>query len=84
MSYRNLEIWQLAKQQVIDIFQMTEQLPKSETYGIIQQIKRSANSVLANIVEGYGRKQFQADYAKFIGYALSSNSETTSHFRSAL
>jgi four helix bundle protein len=79
MSYRNLEIWQLAKQQVIGIFKMTEMLPKSETYGIIQQIRNSSNSVLANIVEGYGRRKFTADYTKFIGYSLASNYETTSH-----
>ncbi len=79
MSYRNLEIWQLAKQQVTDIYKMTEMLPKSETYGIIQQIRKSANSILANIVEGYGRRKYPADYDKFIVYALSSNHETTSH-----
>jgi len=79
MSYRNLEIWQLAKQQVVDIYRMTELLPKSETYGISQQIRRSSNSVLANIVEGYGRRKYTADYNKFIIYALSSNHETTRH-----
>ncbi|HLF65063.1 MAG TPA: four helix bundle protein [Saprospiraceae bacterium] len=79
MSYRNLEIWQLAKQQVTDIYKMTEMLPKSELYGITQQIRRSANSVLSNIVEGYGRRKYAADYDKFIVYALSSNHETTSH-----
>lgn len=79
MSYRRLEIWQLARQQVLDIYAMTENLPKSEMYGLSQQIRRSSNSVLANIVEGYGRKSYPADYDKFIVYALSSNDETISH-----
>jgi four helix bundle protein len=79
MSYRNLEIWQLARQQVMDIYKMTEMLPKSETYGISQQIRRSSNSVLANIVEGYARRKNPADYDRFIIYALSSNDETISH-----
>jgi four helix bundle protein len=69
----------LAKEQVSDIYKMTELLPKSETYGLAQQIRRSANSVLSNIVEGYGRKKFPAEYCKFILYALSSNYETISH-----
>lgn len=79
MSYRTLKVWQLARQQVTDIYIMTETLPKSELFGLTSQIRRSANSVLANIVEGYGRKKYPAEYAKFILYALSSNYETTSH-----
>ncbi|MEO8086406.1 MAG: four helix bundle protein [Bacteroidota bacterium] len=80
MSYRNLEIWQLSKELVIDIHKMTlTALPKFEIYEEGSQIRRSMKSVKSNIVEGYGRKKYQPDYAKHIVYALGSNDETIDH-----
>ena len=80
MSYRNLEIWQLSRELVIDIHKMTlTSLPKFEMYEEASQIRRSMKSVKSNIVEGYGRKKYQAEYAKHIVYSLGSNDETIDH-----
>lgn len=80
MSYKNLEIWQLAREIAIEIHKMTfEELPKFEMYETGQQIRRSAKSTRANIVEGYGRKRYQNEYFKFLIYSLSSNDETIDH-----
>lgn len=79
MSYRKLEIWQLARSLTIDIHQMTLQLPKYEMYEEASQIRRSMKSVRSNIVEGYGRRRYKGDYIRFIIYALSSNDETVDH-----
>lgn len=43
------------------------------------QIRRSAKSIPASIVEGFGRKQYQQEYIKFITYALASCDETKEH-----
>lgn len=40
------------------------------------QLRRAANSVSANIVEGDGRKAYAADYARFLAIALASNDES--------
>jgi 23S rRNA-intervening sequence protein len=57
MSYRDLEIWDLARQIAVAVHRMTLQdLPKFEAYEEGSQIRRSAKSIRANIVEGYGRK----------------------------
>ncbi len=65
MSYRNLEVWQLAREVSIEIHKMTlNDLPKFEMYETGAQIRRSSKSVRANIVEGYGRKKYQAEYYK--------------------
>jgi 23S rRNA-intervening sequence protein len=57
MSYRDLEIWDLARQIAVAVHRMTLQnLPKLEMYEEGSQIRRSAKSIRANIVEGYGRK----------------------------
>jgi four helix bundle protein len=55
MSYRNLEIWQVARALTVDIHRMTlQELPKFELYEEGSQIRRSKKSVRSNIVEGYG------------------------------
>lgn len=80
MSYKNLEIWQLAKEIALEIHKMSiEDLPKFEMYETGQQIRRSAKSTRTNIVEGYGRKRYQNEYFKFLIYSLGSNDETIDH-----
>ncbi len=79
MSYRNLDIWKLARTQTIDIHAMSLNLPKFELYETGSQIRRSCKSVRSAIVEGYGRRIYKADYIKFMVYALSSNDETIDH-----
>ncbi len=79
MSYRSLEIWKLAKKQFREIHAMSLKLPKFELYEGGSQIRRSARSVGANIVEGYGRRRYKADYVRILIFALSSNDETIFH-----
>ena len=79
MSYKKLEIWQLAREVVIDIHKMSFSLPKFEQFEEGQQIRRSMKSVRSNMVEGYGRRFYKQDYIKFIIYSLASNDETIDH-----
>ena len=80
MSYRKLEVWQLARDVVIDIHKMTlKELPKFETNETGSQIRRSSKSVKSNIVEGYGRRNYKQDFIRFLVYSLSSNDETIDH-----
>src|SRR5258706_5220619 len=80
MSYKNLEIWKLADELVVEIHEMTLiRLPKFEMFETGSQIRRSIKSVKATIVEGYGRKRYKAEFIKFLVYALASNDETTDH-----
>ena len=79
MSYRNLEIWKLSRSLVVEIHQLTLELPRFEMYEEGQQIRRSSKSVKSNIVEGYGRKRYKREFIKFIIYALASNDETIDH-----
>lgn len=80
MSYKNLEIWRLARELVVDIHKMTlEELPKHEMYEVGPQIRRSSKSVKSNIVEGYGRRHYKQDFLRFLHFALASNMETIDH-----
>jgi len=80
MSYRTLEVGQLARQVAVDIHKMTlTKLPKFEMYESGSQIRRAAKSVRANIVEGYGRRIYKAEFVKHLVYALASCDETVDH-----
>ena len=80
MSYKKLEIWQLARGLVIDIHKMTlQKLPSLEMYEEGRQIRKSIKTVKSTIVEGYGRRRYKQEFIKFLIYALSSNDETIDH-----
>lgn len=80
MSYKEPEIWELAKETAISIHKMTiTELPKFEMYETGSQIRRSSKSTLTNIVEGYGRRKYKNDFIRFLYFAMASNIETISH-----
>ena len=80
MSYKNLVIWQEARQVVINIHKMTlMELPKFELYEEGSQIRRSVKSVKSNLVEGYGRRRYKQEFIRFLTYSLASCDETTDH-----
>ncbi len=80
MSYRDLEIWKLARQMAVAVHRMTLQdLPKFEMYEEGSQIRRSAKSICANIVEGYGRRRYRQEFTRFLVFAHSSCDETIDH-----
>jgi len=80
MSYRDLEIWKLARQIATAVHRMTLQnLPKFEMYEEASQIRRSAKSVSANIVEAYGRRRYKQEFIRFLVFAHASCNETIEH-----
>jgi len=80
MSYKNLEIWQLALEICVEIHQMTlSELPKFEMYEVASQIRRSSKSVRSNIVEGYGRRTYKQEFLRFLTMSIASNDETIDH-----
>ena len=80
MSYRDLEIWRLARQVAIAVHRMTLQnLPKFEMYEEASQIRRSAKSISTNIVEGFGRRRYKQEFIRFLVFARASCDETIEH-----
>ncbi len=55
MGFRELLAWQKAFDLTIETYKVIRKFPKSEVYGLISQIQRSAVSIPANIAEGYER-----------------------------
>ena len=80
MSYKKLEVWQLARDVSLGVHRMTiELLPKFEMYEEGSQIRRSSKSIRSSIVEGYGRRRYKQDFIRFLTYAHASCDETIDH-----
>ncbi|RJR24528.1 four helix bundle protein [Candidatus Microgenomates bacterium] len=77
-SFRDLEIWQEAHSLVVEIYRITKNFPKEEIYGLNSQIRRSASSVAACIVEGHSRNTTK-EFIKFLYDARASAAETEYH-----
>jgi len=77
-SFEDMPVWKKAMDLGVQVFSLTEALPKKEDYGLISQIRRSALSVSGNIAEGFGRKHTK-DKLNFYYNARGSLSETKSH-----
>jgi len=54
--FSDLTVWQKAHELTLATYQLTEKFPRSEQFGIVSQMRRSAASVSANIAEGFGRR----------------------------
>ncbi|MBM4055289.1 MAG: four helix bundle protein [Planctomycetes bacterium] len=79
-SYRDLEIFILAKELAAKVHKMTlEKLPKFEMYEEGSQIRRSSKSIVSNIAEGFGRRRYKNEFVQFLTYAVASCDETKVH-----
>lgn len=77
--FEDLIVWRKAHQMVLDVYRWTARFPREETYGMSSQLRRSAVSVPANIVEGF-RRRGRADKSRFLNIAQASLEESRYYF----
>ncbi|MBU1368775.1 MAG: four helix bundle protein [Bacteroidetes bacterium] len=73
-THKELEIWQLSIDFVVDIYKITNTFPDDEKYGLISQMRRAAVSIPSNIAEGSARNS-NPQFLQFLNIALGSVSE---------
>jgi four helix bundle protein len=78
-SYKDLDIYQISLSLFYEVHPASLLLPKYELYELGSQLRRSSDSVTTNIVEGYGRKKYKADFIRFLVFSHSSCLETKNH-----
>jgi four helix bundle protein len=64
-SFRDLRTWQEAQALAIEVYRITNALPKEELYGLTSQLRRASISVPSNIAEGMGRSS-PKDFIRFL------------------
>ena len=62
----------------LSVYKATLSFPREEIYGLASQLRRAASSIPANIAEGCGCNG-NREFARFLGIALRSASETEYH-----
>jgi len=77
-SFIDMPVWNEAVELSVKVFRLTTKLPRSEDYGLTSQLRRSANSISANLAEGFGRRTMK-DKSHFYIIARGSAFETQSH-----
>lgn len=80
-GYRDLEVYRLAHALALDAHRLSLKLPAFEHYETGSQLRRASKSISANLVEGYGRKRYPADFTHFLVVALASCDETAEWLR---
>jgi four helix bundle protein len=81
-TYKDLNVWQVAMELVVETYRLTRMWPDAERYGLISQAQRSSVSVPANIAEGYGRGH-TAEYLHHLFMARGSLLELETHLEVA-
>lgn len=74
-TYKDLLIWQKSVEFTVAIYKTTRGFPKSELFGITNQMRRAAVAIPSNIAEGYARGHTK-EYVQFLNIAYSSGAES--------
>jgi four helix bundle protein len=82
-SYKELLIWQKGIVLVKEVYKLTKKFPRTEKFGLINQIQRSAISIPSNIAEGQAR-QHSKEFRQFLFMALGSLAELDTQLNIAL
>ena len=74
-NYEDLEVYRKSYAQALRTYEAVKLLPKEETYGLTNQMKRAALSIPLNIAEGYGKRESAAEFKRFLAMAKGSCDE---------
>ena len=61
-SFRDLEVYKLARQLSKEIFELSKNFPKGEMYSLTDQVRRSSRSIGAQIAEAWGKRRYQKHF----------------------
>ncbi|MTI20681.1 four helix bundle protein [Fulvivirga sp. RKSG066] len=70
-QFKKLSVWQKAMSLTTSVYELTENFPAKEQFGLTTQIRRSSVSVASNIAEGAGRNS-KGEFKQFLGIATGS------------
>jgi four helix bundle protein len=73
-KFEDLSVWQKAHAFVLGVYRYSTSFPKSETYGLVSQLRRAAVSVPANVAEGFKRRK-KPEKVRFLNIAQGSLEE---------
>jgi four helix bundle protein len=73
-DFKNLTVWQMARQLTTSIYKLTMDFPGSEEFGLKSQMRRASVSICTNIAEGCGRRG-DPEFRRLVNGAIGSACE---------
>jgi four helix bundle protein len=83
-SFRDLNVYGLAREQARKIFDVSKRFPREETYSLTDQMRRSSRAVNAMVAEAWARRRYRAAFINKIDEALGEAMETQAWLDHAL
>ncbi len=75
-THRDLEVYQVAFQAAMRIFQLSKRFPKEERYSLTDQIRRASRSICACLGEAWRRRRYEAVWLNKLNEAEGEAAET--------
>lgn len=60
--FRELEVYRVARQLAIEIYELSKGFPSEEKYSLTDQVRRCSRSVCANIGEAWRKRRYPAAF----------------------
>jgi len=83
-SARELEVYQLAFEAAMEIFEISKSFPKEETYSLTDQVRRASRAVCTNLSEGWRKRKYKAVFLNKLTDAAQEAAETQTWLEFAL
>jgi len=83
-SVRELEVYQLAFNTAMEIFEISKRFPREEKYSLTDQIRRSSRSICTNLSEAWRKRRYKAVFINKISDAAQEAAETQTWLEFAL
>src|SRR5437870_12798210 len=77
-SFRDLNVYRLARESAKKVYDRSKSFPAEERYSLTDQIRRSSRAVKAMIAEAWERRRYKAVFVNKLDEALGEATETQS------
>lgn len=75
-SHKELDVYKMAFNSALEIFELTRSFPKEETYSLTDQIRRSSRSVCANLAEAFRKRRYPKNFVSKLSDCEAEAAET--------
>jgi four helix bundle protein len=76
--FRDLEVYQIAFNSAMNIFEMTKGFPVEDNNSFVDQVRRSSRSVCTNLAEAWRKRKYIAVFKNKLTDSMQEASETQS------
>jgi len=83
-SVRELDVYKLAFDAAMEVFEISKSFPKEETYSLTDQARKSSRSVCTNLAEGWRKRRYKAVFINKLSDAAQEAAETQTWLEFAL